>query len=89
MEIRGTGGLKLDVSAMQQAAQLLVGEHNFQNFCRMNLQNTTQHVRRILSAGFETVPLSHTGREELLALRIRGTSFLWHQACPLLALTAA
>jgi tRNA pseudouridine38/39 synthase len=73
---------------MQRAAALLVGEHNFQNFCKMNLCNTTQHVRRVISAHLEQVPLTFQGRGDLLVFHIRGSSFLWHQArSPLSALS--
>ena len=74
---------KLDVPAMQDAAARLVGEHNFQNLCKMNVANTTQHVRRIVHARLEPMPLSYRGAEDVLVLHIRGTSFLWHQASSL------
>jgi tRNA pseudouridine synthase len=65
--------------AMQDAAARLVGEHNFRNFCKMNVANTVQHVRRVDAVALEAAPLAYRGRQDLLAFRIRGSSFLWHQ----------
>jgi tRNA pseudouridine38/39 synthase len=89
LKTRVAGGLNLNSSAMQQAAQHLVGEHNFQNFCKMNLENTTQHVRCVVSASVETFPLSYIRKEDMLVFRIRGSSFLWHQARHTLSALAA
>ena len=73
------GARQLDVVAMRDAAQRLVGEHNFQNFCKMNVANTTQHVRRVDAAELAPVPLAYAGAQDLIVLHIRGSSFLWHQ----------
>lgn len=60
---------------MQEASQCLVGEHDFRNFCKVNLENTTQFTRRILSINF---------RESeqvigMMEIEICGLGFLWHQ----------
>ncbi|CAD7945350.1 unnamed protein product [Amoebophrya sp. A25] len=47
---------KRDLDRMKRAAELLVGEHDFRNFCRMDLDQTTNFVRRILSISLRRVP---------------------------------
>jgi tRNA pseudouridine38/39 synthase len=64
---------------MQEAANHLIGEHDFQNFCKIDFSNTTNHRRRILSASIQPVPLAFEGNSDLLLLVIKGTAFLWHQ----------
>ena len=73
------GAQQLDVPAMQAAAANFEGEHNFQNFCKMNLANTTQHVRRVVRATVTPVPLAFGGQQDVVVFTVRGTSFLWHQ----------
>jgi tRNA pseudouridine38-40 synthase len=58
----------LELEAMQQAAQLMVGEHNFSAFAS---QEERQPIRRLLSLEWSQSP----GR---LELRLRGRSFLRH-----------
>lgn len=61
---------KLDVDAMRQGAQYLVGEHDFKSFCQTGAQ-TESTVRRIYS-----IELEEQGPE--LALRVCGAGFLYH-----------
>jgi tRNA pseudouridine(38-40) synthase len=49
----------LDVSAMQQAAQLLVGEHDFRNLCKLDIGNVTNFRREVYYA--KIVPFNFTG----------------------------
>jgi tRNA pseudouridine38/39 synthase len=35
----------LDLDAMQAAAQLLVGDHDFRNICKMDMANVTNFRR--------------------------------------------
>eukprot|EP00392_Amoebophrya_sp_AT5.2_P015835 g16056.t1 len=69
------------LDAMRRASQLLVGEHDFRNFCKMDLDQTTNFTRRILHVRWlegaademeNTVP-------GVQAVEICGISFLWHQ----------
>jgi len=46
---------QLDIDAMKQAAQLLVGEHDFRNFCKMDVEHVANFVRRIYSFDIEPV----------------------------------
>ncbi len=64
----------LDLAAMERAAQHLVGEHDFRAFQaagdeRENTIRTLTHVH--LERG-------HAGREDLVAIEVRGTAFLQH-----------
>lgn len=61
---------KLDVDAMRQGAQYLVGEHDFKSFCQTGAQ-VESTVRHIYSIG-----LVEEGAE--LALRICGGGFLYN-----------
>lgn len=61
----------LDVRKMQQAADSLVGEHDFRSFCsaKTEMENT---VRRILSCQVEKSP------EDIITIRVTGTGFLYN-----------
>ena len=69
----------LDVEAMADGASRLVGEHDFQHFCRFDPQ-VTSTVRRILSC--DVAPLvagGAGGEDEFWAISVCGSSFLLHQ----------
>jgi tRNA pseudouridine38/39 synthase len=73
---------------MLDGAKKLLGEHDFRNFCKLNLLATTNHVRTILEvdiqkADFQYIQESNRipGMNEyfqLFYVKIRGTAFLWH-----------
>lgn len=46
----------MDLEAMQLAASMLVGEHDFRNFCKMDALNVQSFTRRIVSAAISAVP---------------------------------
>lgn len=82
----------LDVERMKVAAQMLVGEHDFRNFCKMDLSQTTNFTRRIVGIDFrERYSTSSSGGGKkspsdyafhqlpVMEVEIRGLSFLWHQ----------
>lgn len=74
------GASGLDAAAMQTACDHLVGEHDFQHFCKINLANTQMHVRRVISATVRPAPAAPgSGGADLLVLDIQGSAFLWHQ----------
>ena len=62
--------LKLDVDKMQDAAQYLVGEHDFKSFCSANTQAEST-VRRITA-------LNVTRQGNLITIRVSGTGFLYN-----------
>eukprot|EP01064_Diplonema_japonicum_P010971 TRINITY_DN1821_c0_g1_i1.p1 TRINITY_DN1821_c0_g1~~TRINITY_DN1821_c0_g1_i1.p1 ORF type:complete len:416 (+),score=112.89 TRINITY_DN1821_c0_g1_i1:46-1293(+) len=66
-----------DISRMQEAAALLVGEHDFRNFAKLDVVNVSNFVREIFSF---TVSKAAPGlSEEVYVLTITGTAFLYHQ----------
>lgn len=76
----------LCIESMQQAANHLVGEHDFRNLCSFDLKNgVTNHRRTILSAHIESIksidsavagPGSKYGFHQII---IVGQAFLYHQ----------
>ena len=72
----------LDLSLMNQAAMLLEGKHNFQNFCKCNnvyLKSGT--VRNIYSSKIEKLGKveDENANVPFARLVIKGSGFLWHQ----------
>jgi tRNA pseudouridine38-40 synthase len=63
---------ELDVEAMNQAAQALVGEHDFASFAARNGATVKSTVRRVLSAEV-------TRDGDLVTFNIAASSFLLHQ----------
>jgi tRNA pseudouridine38/39 synthase len=73
----------LDIDAMRDAAALLVGEHDFRNFCKLDgAKQITNYHRRIDSATVS--PLDRTPSSYVFDLT--GTAFLWHQVRHIVAL---
>ena len=60
----------LDVTAMQKAAEYLVGEHDFKSFCTVGAQVETT-VRTIYA-------LTVTREEDLIKIRVTGNGFLYN-----------
>ena len=60
----------LDVEKMQEAADYLVGEHDFKSFCAVNAQSKTS-VRTIYAC---TV----TKKEDIITIRVTGSGFLYN-----------
>ena len=81
----------LNLSAMQAAASLLEGEHDFRNICKMDVANVSNFRRRILHAAIvwhsggvrggsqhEDTAATAGYEEEVWMLEITGVAFLWH-----------
>ncbi|XP_033097758.1 tRNA pseudouridine(38/39) synthase-like isoform X2 [Anneissia japonica] len=69
----------LDIEVMKEASQKLIGEHDFRNFCKMDVANgVVMFKRRILSASIEHLDNSDGGFQ-LYELTITGVAFLYHQ----------
>ena len=60
----------LDVEKMQEAADYLVGEHDFKSFCAVNAQSKTS-VRTIYAC---TV----TKEADIITIRVTGNGFLYN-----------
>lgn len=61
---------KLDIDKMKQAAQYLIGEHDFKSFCSLNTQ-VKSTVRTLYQ-------LDIRKEEEVITLRFRGNGFLYN-----------
>lgn len=80
----------LDVERMRAAAQLLIGEHDLRNFCKID-PNVTNFVRSIRS--FTVTPVTEfaggvqaDSSESLWAFTVNGSAFLYHQVRCMVAL---
>eukprot|EP01111_Echinosteliopsis_oligospora_P010888 TRINITY_DN3469_c0_g1_i2.p1 TRINITY_DN3469_c0_g1~~TRINITY_DN3469_c0_g1_i2.p1 ORF type:complete len:466 (+),score=93.10 TRINITY_DN3469_c0_g1_i2:195-1400(+) len=61
-----------NLSLMSEAGQSFVGEHDFRNFCKMDIDNVVNYKRVVLGLTVE--------REGSLGvITISGFAFLWHQ----------
>ncbi|EAL62978.1 tRNA pseudouridylate synthase [Dictyostelium discoideum AX4] len=63
----------LDLNLMKEASKLYLGEHNYINFCKIDV-NVKSFMRVILQFDIEKVENS-----ELYVATIKGFAFLWHQ----------
>lgn len=64
----------LEVSKMNEAAALFVGEHDFRNFCKLDgSKQITNYTRSIISA--KIIQLSN----DFYCFDLIGSAFLWHQ----------
>lgn len=68
----------LNLGAMREAARLLVGDHDFQNFCKIDIGNVTNFRREIYSANIVQFMPGETEEREVWMLEISGVAFLWH-----------
>jgi tRNA pseudouridine38/39 synthase len=69
----------MNMNAMEQALQRLVGTHDFRNLCKMDVEKVYNFERTIYEARIVhvTSPIQHsTG---VCYFEIRGQAFLWHQ----------
>lgn len=69
---------QLDIDLMHEAAQSLVGVHNFQNFCKIDVENVINFVREIFFAKIELFYESTNKDESMYMLELQGIAFLWH-----------
>ncbi|KAJ7737905.1 pseudouridine synthase [Mycena maculata] len=73
----------LDIPRMVEAAALLVGGHDFRNFCKLDAsKQLTTYRRRIISADINPVAGSATGMH---VLDLKGSAFLYHQVRHIMA----
>jgi len=73
----------VDIKRMENAGQLLLGAHDFRNFCKMDVNNgVVKFVRRIDSVKVECVQREDEGKDgpyDICCLNISSKAFLWHQ----------
>ncbi|MCL4121575.1 UNVERIFIED_CONTAM: hypothetical protein GTU68_017251 [Idotea baltica] len=74
----------LNLDAMNEAAQHLVGEKDYRNLCKMDIGNGVVHFkRRILAVSLKQMERDHEDSSpsgyEMCVATIDGVAFLWHQ----------
>lgn len=67
----------LDIDAMQNACQYLLGSHDFRNICKLDVANVSNFVREIFSAEIKPFRVNEQD-ESIYMLEICGIAFLWH-----------
>lgn len=73
---------ELDIDLMRQAAQDLVGEHDFRNLCKVEGSRMIEnHSRRVLKTWIEDGEY-----EGMKVFNLIGTAFLWHQIRHIIAI---
>lgn len=74
---------RMNIDAIQDGLKLLVGKHDFRNFCKMDVEKVYNFERLIHSADLIQVQASgqstSSGEKDIYYLRIVGQAFLWHQ----------
>ncbi len=74
-ELRGD----LDLDAMREAGKKLVGEHDYRNFCKMDVGNgVVTFFRRIDNISLRLLE-KEPNMYSMVELIVEGSSFLWHQ----------
>jgi tRNA pseudouridine38/39 synthase len=77
----------LNITAMNEAASYLIGDHDFRNLCKMDVVNVTNFRREIYEANI--VPFMHNesnNDRSVWMLEIRGIAFLWHMVRCIMAI---
>ncbi|XP_054706426.1 tRNA pseudouridine(38/39) synthase-like [Uloborus diversus] len=71
---------ELDIKKMNQAAQKLIGEHDFRNFCKMDVANgVTNFRRKIFDVYIRPINESPSSPYNIMEFTIVGQAFLYHQ----------
>ncbi|CAB4005365.1 tRNA pseudouridine(38 39) synthase-like [Paramuricea clavata] len=69
-----------DIERMNEAGKKFIGEHDFRNFCKMDVgNNVTSFCRNILSVDVQRLNNSSENEYEMCVMTVRGMAFLWHQ----------
>jgi len=71
---------EIDVEAMREGCSLFEGTHDFRNFCKMDVENTTHFIRRVDSC---RLVLDDNG---IGYCEVKGSAFLWHQVRLMMAI---
>eukprot|EP01083_Nonionella_stella_P001876 5383_1 len=75
----------MDIPRMREAALMLCGVNDYRNFCKIDVINVANFVRRIDSVTVEPCCTSENGTQSLSSgdrmyeITISGTAYLWHQ----------
>lgn len=78
--------LHLDIPRMEAAAARLLGEHDFRNLCKLDVQKQlTSFKRKILRASFTLLEGAGDGLDRMYVFDLVGTAFLYHQVRHIMA----
>jgi len=69
----------LNLEMMRKACALLVGSHDFRNFCKIDAANVMSFIREIRAVEIECIQEAKDPKHNLLAFVLKGSGFLWHQ----------
>lgn len=70
----------MDLSRIRKGMELLVGTHDFRNFCKMDVEKVYNFERLIHSAELKQVsPSPNDAGRSIWFIQIVGQAFLWHQ----------
>lgn len=76
----------MDIGLMREAAKKLIGEHDYRNFCKMDVESVSHFTRRIYNITIEPMGRSAMSSDPLFdewsdmyEITILGSAFLWHQ----------
>lgn len=72
-------GGRLDIPRMLRAGRFFLGEHDFRNFCKLDVMAVRTFRRTILDFRIDPVAALRYADRQVLAVTVRGTAFLWHQ----------
>jgi tRNA pseudouridine38/39 synthase len=79
---------ELDVDAMRKAAGYFLGENDFRNFCKLDLQKQINNFKRRIDLA-DIVPydgLPPSNNSKMWTFELQGTAFLWHQVRCMMAI---
>nr|CAG4649432.1 EOG090X083V [Scapholeberis mucronata]SVE93687.1 EOG090X083V [Scapholeberis mucronata] len=69
----------LNIEQMKTSAQFLIGEHDFRNFCKMDVGNgVVKFNRRIMDIQIDSME-EKINSYSMFRLKLVGQAFLWHQ----------
>eukprot|EP00298_Acanthocystis_sp_HF-20_P018746 c22021_g2_i1.p1 GENE.c22021_g2_i1~~c22021_g2_i1.p1 ORF type:complete len:401 (+),score=130.00 c22021_g2_i1:25-1203(+) len=71
----------LNLEKMKEAGNLLIGDHDFRNFCKMDVENVDNYRRKIISFDLNVIGSVTFGdfSEKICEVQLKGQAFLWHQ----------
>jgi len=73
----------LDLKRMEEGGKLLIGQHDFRNFCKMDVGNgVVEYMRRIDELTVQCVHRDKQGEDspyDMCQVNIVGKAYLWHQ----------
>ena len=79
---------ELDISAMRTAGGYFLGENDFRNFCKLDVQKQITNFKRRIDRA-EIVPYNgspENNNSKMWMLELQGTAFLWHQVRCMMAI---